>query len=74
MLRYPCDTVTIEEASMTGGLWNIITVAGPILLLAVLAWAVLRNRATPGQERRTEEGTRRLYAEEEQETKRDEAV
>ena len=59
---------------MAGGFWSIITIVGPIVLLAALAWAMLRNRSTPAQDRRTEEGTRALYAEEERETKRDEAV
>ncbi len=74
MLRYPGDNATIEETDMAGGFWSIITIVGPIVLLAALAWAVLRNRSTAAQDRRTAEGTRKLYAEEEQETKRDEAV
>lgn len=59
---------------MAGGFWGIITIVGPILLVLILAWAVMRNRATPREEQRTEEATRALYAEEEEETKRDEAV
>ena len=32
---------------MPASLWPIITVVGPILLLAVLIWAFLRNRNAP---------------------------
>ena len=32
---------------MPVSLWPIITVVGPILLLAVLVWAFLRNRGAP---------------------------
>ncbi|MEO6433244.1 MAG: hypothetical protein ABIO29_04615 [Sphingomicrobium sp.] len=47
--------------------WSIMTIIGPILLLAVVIYAVLRNRSagkstsTP----RTEDATENLYAEEE---------
>ena len=48
---------------------------GPIVLLAILAFAVIRNRATtPREERRTEAGTRELYREEEKITEADKAV
>ena len=45
--------------------WTLITVVGPILLLAALAWAMWRNRRAKTPERVTEAGTRRVYAEEE---------
>ena len=32
---------------MPASLWPIITVVGPILLLAALVWAFLRNRSAP---------------------------
>ena len=32
---------------MSASLWPIITVVGPILLLAALIWAFLRNRNAP---------------------------
>ena len=59
---------------MAGGFWGIITIVGPILLLAVLVFAVMRNRATPREERRTEEGTKALYREEDKHTENDTAV
>jgi hypothetical protein len=46
-----------------GGLWAIATVVGPILLGAILLWAILHNRTTKAQERRTEEATKKLYDE-----------
>ncbi len=59
---------------MAGGFWGIITIVGPILLLAILIFAVLRNRATPREARRTEEATKALYREENKHTENDEAV
>lgn len=29
---------------MAGGLWSVLTIVGPILLIGVIAWAMLRNR------------------------------
>ena len=46
-----------------GGLWAIATVVGPILLGAILLWAIFHNRTTKAQERRTEEATKKLYDE-----------
>ena len=46
-----------------GGLWAIATVVGPILLGAVLLWAIFNNRTTKAKERRTEEATKKLYDE-----------
>lgn len=46
-------------------LWPLITVIGPILLAAVILYAILRNRLTSASERsRTERATKALYAEE----------
>ncbi len=46
-------------------LWPIITIFGPILLAAVILYALLRNRLTSAAERsRTERATKALYAEE----------
>jgi hypothetical protein len=42
-------------------LWGIITVVGPILLLAVLLWAVLSNRRSKAAVRQSEAATRDLY-------------
>ena len=47
-------------------MWTLITVVGPILLLAAIAWAMIRNRNSKTPRAVTETGTRRLYAEEEQ--------
>ncbi len=47
-----------------GGSWGIITIVGPLLLVAVLAWAMLRNRSSRARREGTEDSTRRLYKEE----------
>ncbi|HEV2748792.1 MAG TPA: hypothetical protein VGW34_16030 [Allosphingosinicella sp.] len=45
-----------------GAGWGIITIVGPLLLAAVLLWALLRNRKSPPEEiDRTEQATRDLY-------------
>ena len=45
--------------------WALINIVGPLLLLVVLAWAVLRNRKSSRAEvDRTEQATRDLYKEE----------
>ena len=43
--------------------WSLVTIIGPLLLLAVIAWVVLRSkkRGAEMNQRETEEGTRRLY-------------
>jgi cbb3-type cytochrome oxidase subunit 3 len=42
---------------MAGGLWSVLTVLGPILLIGVIAWAMLRNRAgTKREVDRAEQG------------------
>jgi hypothetical protein len=47
-----------------GGLnWAILDIVGPLLLIAVIAWAILRNRRSKVSEERTERGTRRVYDE-----------
>lgn len=46
-----------------GGLWGIITILGPILLAAVLLWAILNNRTSKAEKRRTEEATKRMHEE-----------
>ena len=42
-------------------LWGLITVAGPIVLIAVLAWAMLSNRRSRKAEQQSEAATRELY-------------
>jgi len=50
-----------------GGLsWSLITIVGPVVLLAVAAWAIWRNKKSRVPDEVTEEGTRRVYREEEQ--------
>ena len=45
-------------------LWIVIDIVGPLLLVAVLAWAILRNRkARPGEIARAEQGARDLRRE-----------
>lgn len=56
------------------GLWSIITIVGPLVLLAILIFAVIANRASRRDKGTTEAGTRALYAEEDKKTQRDEAV
>lgn len=45
--------------------WGIMTIAGPILLGLVLAWAMLNNRRSAAEKRRTEDATRMRRVEEE---------
>ena len=45
--------------------WTLMTVAGAVLLVAVIAWAMMRNRASRGEVDRSERGTRELYEAEE---------
>jgi hypothetical protein len=57
-----------------GSSWGIINIVGPLLLLAVLAWAVLRNRgrAKGGvTEEETDRATRELYRQEDAAHRRD---
>lgn len=44
-------------------LWAIVVVGGFVILGAAIAYAMLRNKRTPREERHTEEATRRLYEE-----------
>ena len=44
--------------------WSILTILGPLLIVIVLAWAMLRNRKERGGVDRTEASTRDLYREE----------
>jgi hypothetical protein len=50
-----------------GGLgWILLDIVGPGLLIAVLAWAILRNRRSNIPPERTERGTRQVYDEAEE--------
>ena len=44
--------------------WWVMDVVGPVILLIVLIWLVMRRRST-GKTGRTEQATHDLYAEEE---------
>ena len=46
--------------------WWLMDIIGPAILLIVLIWLVLRVRSNRNDADRTEQGTRDLYAEEEQ--------
>ena len=57
---------------MTGWLWTLITILGPLLLIAAIVWAYLRNRnPAPGEIARAEQGARELRQELEEEEARD---
>ena len=45
--------------------WALLNIVGPIVLLAAIAWAVLRNRSSRGTKQESEDATRRVYDEEE---------
>ena len=51
-------------------LWGLMTIVGPVILLALLIWLVMRSRRRTGQTtdttERTEQATRDEYADEEQ--------
>ena len=47
--------------------WSLLNIVGPILLLVVIAWAMLRNRKSKGSVEDSEAATHRLYDEEDQE-------
>ena len=48
--------------------WSLMTIVGPIILLVLLIWVVLRSRRRKGEASPevTERATRQEYAEEEQ--------
>ena len=46
-----------------GGLWSVMTILGPIVLAAVLLWAILHNRTSKRRKDRTEDATREIYDE-----------
>jgi uncharacterized membrane protein len=47
--------------------WWVMDVVGPVILLIVLVWLVMRRRSNrdDAENRRAEQGTRDVYAEEE---------
>ncbi len=56
-----------------GGIWSILTIVGPLLLLAVLAWVVMTNRRSRAAEQRTEQATRANYDRQDRADKTEEA-
>ena len=44
--------------------WSLLNIVGPLVLLLVLAWAVLRNRKSRNDDVDSEAATRRVYEEE----------
>lgn len=46
------------EADSGGALWSVITIAGPIILALVLAFAILRNRRSRAEKLRSEQAVR----------------
>jgi hypothetical protein len=55
---------------MDESLWGLMTIVGPIILLGLLVWLVMRSRRRSGQATdttaQTERATDRLYDSEEQ--------
>jgi FtsZ-interacting cell division protein ZipA len=50
----------------SGGIgWGLQTIVGATILIAVLLWALIRNRRSKNDINRTEQATRELYEEEE---------
>lgn len=58
-----------KGSEMNGGgfLWALMNIVGPLLLVIVLAWVLMRNRkkSSPADIARTEQATHDLYREEE---------
>lgn len=53
-----------EGSDTSASPWAFAIIGGPVLLLIALAWAALSNkRMSPEEERRSEEGARRLHDE-----------
>ena len=53
----------MANSILGGSLWAIVVAFGFVILGGAIAYAMMRNRVSPGQERRTEEATRKLYEE-----------
>lgn len=46
---------------MAPGLYTTLVIIGPIVLALAILYALLRNKTSRAQDRRTEEATRELY-------------
>lgn len=64
--QYAASEEAKDRIMDSGGFnWAILNIIGPLLILIVLAWAVLKNRKSSKSEiDRTEAATRELYREE----------
>lgn len=51
--------------------WLLVTVLGPLLLVAVMAWAFLKNKKSKVDPEVTERATRENYAAEQRDHERD---
>jgi hypothetical protein len=51
--------------------WTLVTILGPLLLLAVMIYAFTRNKKSKIDPEVTEEGTRNVYAAEQREHEQD---
>jgi hypothetical protein len=56
---------------LAGAGWGLQTVIGALILAAVLLWAVIRNRRSKVDPKRTDRATRDLYEQEEAARRRD---
>ena len=54
--------------------WTLMTIVGPILLAAMLAWAMLNNRRSRAEKQRTEDATRIRREQEDRDQKAREAA
>jgi len=54
------------------GLWGLATIVGPIVLLALFIWVILRNRSAKVSKDVTERATKANYAAENRAAKNDE--
>jgi hypothetical protein len=60
------ETKERHEMDLAGLNWSLLTIVGPLLLAAVILFALLRNRrSSQASKDRTEAATHRLYEEEE---------
>jgi hypothetical protein len=49
-----------------GFAWNLLKLVAPIVLIVVIVWAIMHNRATRRAKDDTERATHRLYEEEDE--------
>ncbi|MDP9413993.1 MAG: hypothetical protein M3Q08_07850 [Pseudomonadota bacterium] len=55
--------------------WSIIVIVGPLLMVLVFAWAVMKNRKSSRREiDRTEHATRELYRQEDNAHRNDDTL